>query len=102
MTREQRAGLEAFRFARSQGVEVELRHALPAGWTVEYRASDYIVRVIRADGWRHQLWQLIEFLSYDELAVLRRIDWPGVDRGYEFISAMKDGSGFRITFLVPE
>jgi len=93
---------EGVRIARSQGVEVELRHALPGGWTVECRDSDYVIQIPRSEEWRHQLWQLVEFLSYDELSAMRRIDWPGVALSYEFVSATEDGSGFRINFLVSE
>lgn len=94
--------LKALQFSLIDGVEVELRHVLPEGWEFECRSSDYLVRGEMVGDWRHQVWRVAEFLRCDDLVVLRAVDWPGVSRCYEFVSAMKSGTAFRLYFLICE
>lgn len=94
--------LGSIKFSRSQGVDVELRHILPENWTVEFQDDSYIVRVPEMEGWKREMWRIVEFLSYDALAVLRRIDPSSESRRYEFISASKSGLAFRMLFLLTQ
>ncbi len=89
------------RLARCQGLDVEVAHWLPAEWKVEYREWGYVSTAPTEDGFDDQVWRLARFLAYASLTAVRRVE-PRQGVGYEMVSCMEDGSGFRVVFRVGE
>ncbi len=85
--------------ARCQGLDVEVDHVLPDGWTLAFREDGYIFTAPTVDGFEDQVWRLVRFLAYASLTAVRRVD-PRQGVGYEMVSCMEDGSGFRVVFRV--
>lgn len=84
----------------SQGVSVELRHALPKGWSVEEDADSFIVHGMRGNEWQNQLWHVVRFVAHPASLSLKRTRHDEQETRYEMLSANASGRGFRIEFIL--
>lgn len=93
---------EALACRRIQGVDVELDHIRPAGWSIEFRSADSVLRTA-TDDWRaavSEMWSVVRFVAYGDFSRLRR-DVGAVDiRRYPLVTASRSGLCFRVWFEI--
>ena len=83
-----------------QGVAVELRHALPAGWTLSEEDDTFVVRGEQREGWLDEVWRVARFVAYLHFTCLTRAPDAGPGARLELLSASGAGLAFRVRFLL--
>ncbi len=82
---------------RNQGLDIEARHVLPPAWRLQCRADGFIFAGHWPDDQESTVWDLVGFLAYTSMIVLRRSGAANAVE-YELVSCVESGPGFRAVF----
>ena len=82
---------------RNQGLDSEVTHILPGGWTRQATPDGYTFVAPLSEPNEDDVWRVIRFLTYKSLFACRRTDSTD-HREYEVVSCTESGVGFRLLF----
>ena len=88
--------------AASQGISVELRHALPAQWKHRSDGDHFVVEGPMFEGWKDALWSVARFVAHDSFVSLNLVERADDGRVYELLSSGREDKGFLIRFVLTE
>ena len=83
------------------GVEVELRHFLPADWPMTVENEVFVVRPNPVEDWEDTMWKVIRSVCYRDFHALCRTASGNRTLCYDLVSARADGGGFHLRFVLP-
>ncbi|MBK9034772.1 MAG: hypothetical protein IPL61_26500 [Myxococcales bacterium] len=81
-----------------EGVAVELRHCLPAGWTVREDGDSFVVRGPLEPDAVDAVWRVARFVAYAPFVSLARTHATDDELRYELLSEGRTGLAFRVEF----
>ena len=83
-----------------QAIAEQLRHALPAAWTLAQQHDTFVVRGAMNDGWQSEIGRVTRFVASNTFVSLEQVERGSHHVEQLIVSIDSEGAGYRIRYLL--